>query len=81
MTDKNIEINKFHPHEKIIVLQISGGAMAPPAPLSPWPMDDLSIFWEDGKKIVPLESRIAFCQLSIVRAEKVCYERKVRGNF
>ena len=64
MTDKNIEINKFHPHEKIIVLQISGGAMAPPAPLSPWPMDDLSIFWEDGKKLSRWKVGLHFANFS-----------------
>ena len=33
-------------------------------------LTDLSIFGEDGKKIVPLESRIAFCQLFIVRVKE-----------
>ena len=44
-------------------------------------LTDLSIFGEDGKKIVPSESRIAFCQLFIVRVKKVCYERKVQGEL
>ena len=33
------------------------------------------------KKILPTESRIAFCRLFIVRVNKVCYERKVRGEI
>ena len=37
--------------------------------------------WRGWKKIVPSESRIAFCQLFIVRVKKVCYERKVRGEL
>ena len=33
------------------------------------------------KKIVPSESRIAFCWLFIVQVKKVCYERKVWGEL
>ena len=33
------------------------------------------------KKIVPSESRIAFCQHFKVRVKKVCYEKKVRGEL
>ena len=44
-------------------------------------LNDLSIFWEDGKKIVPLESRAAFCRLFTVQIEKVCYERKVQAEL
>ena len=42
-------------------------------------LNDLSIF-RDGKKIVPLESTIAFCLLFIAWVKKVCYERKVRKD-
>ena len=42
---------------------------------------DLSIFQEDGKKIVPQKSRIAFCRLFIVRVKKVCCERKDQGQL
>ena len=44
-------------------------------------LTDLSIFGKDGEKIVPSESRIAFCWLFIVRVKKVCYERTVRGKL
>ena len=33
------------------------------------------------KKIVPQESRIAFCQLFIARVKEVCYETKVQGEL
>ena len=42
---------------------------------------DLSIFREDGKKFVPQESRIEFCQLSIVWVKKLHYEKKVQGEL
>ena len=42
---------------------------------------DLSIFREDGKKFVPQESRIEFCQLSIVWVKKLRYEKKVQGEL
>ena len=44
-------------------------------------LTDLSMFWEDGKKFVPSESRISFCQLFIVRVKKICYESKVREKL
>ena len=34
----------------------------------------MSIFWEDGKKFVLSETRIAFYQLFIVRVKMLCYE-------
>ena len=33
------------------------------------------------KKIVPSESRIAFCWFFIVQVKKVCYEKKVQGEL
>ena len=33
------------------------------------------------KRFAPEESRIAFCQLFIVRVKKVCYERKVEREL
>ena len=42
---------------------------------------DLSIFREVGKKFVPQESRIEFCQLSIVWVKKLRYEKKVQGEL
>ena len=44
-------------------------------------LTDLSIFREDGKKLVPLKSRITFCRLFIVRVKKVSYEKKVWGEL
>ena len=44
-------------------------------------LTDLSIYGEDGKKIVPSESRIAFCRFFIVRVKKVRYEEKVREEL